>query len=53
MVQPSAVDVNSGVESSTGEKDKNKMRKLFDMLKNTNCQSNLFNKSNLEESDEL
>ena len=35
-VQPSAVDVNSGVESEPGIKDKVKMKKLFDTIENSN-----------------
>lgn len=31
-VQPYAVDINSGVESSPGKKDKHKLRQLFDKL---------------------
>ena len=53
MTQPAAVDVNSGVESSPGKKDNDKMRQLFDLLKNTDTSSNLFNDSILKESDEL
>ena len=52
-IQPAAVDVNSGVELSPGNKDKNKMIRLFEALKNTENQSNLFNDSILEENDEL
>lgn len=52
-VQPAAIDVNSGVESSPGEKDKTKMKQLFELLKNTDSHSNLFNDSILDEKDEL
>ena len=52
-IQPAAVDVNSGVESSPGEKDGNKMIQLFNRLNNTENHSNLFNDSILEENDEL
>ena len=35
-VQPSAVDVNSGVESQPGIKDKVKVEKLFNTIENSN-----------------
>ena len=35
-VQPSALDVNSGVESERGVKDKVKVEKLFDTIENLN-----------------
>lgn len=35
QVSPSAVDVNSGVESSPGRKDHEKMDRLFDQLRET------------------
>ena len=53
VVQPAAVDLSSGVESRPGEKDENKMKKLFKILKDTNCYSNLFNDSILGKSDGL
>jgi len=34
-VNPIAVDVNSGVESSVGKKDHPKIKKLFEVLKET------------------
>ena len=34
-VNPVAVDVNSGVESSAGKKDHPKIEKLFEVLKET------------------
>ena len=39
-VCPSAVDVNSGVESKPGVKDKKKMKALFDILNNTTSLDN-------------
>ena len=36
IVQPSAVDVNSGVESKPGIKDKVKVEKLFNTIENSN-----------------
>ena len=53
VVQPAAVDLSSGVESRPGEKDENKMKQLFEILKDTNCYSNLFNDSILGKSDGL
>ena len=41
-VSPSAVDVNSGVESKPGVKDEKKMISLFDILKNTRSLTNPF-----------
>ena len=41
-VCPSAVDVNSGVESEPGVKDNQKMKILFDNLKNTRSLANPF-----------
>ena len=41
-VSPSALDVNSGVESSPGVKDEKKMIALFDIIKNTRSLSNPF-----------
>jgi hypothetical protein len=37
--------LSSGVESSPGKKDQNKMKQLFNVLKDTNVHTNLFNKS--------
>ena len=42
VVCPSAVDVNSGVESKSGIKDGKKMKSLFEILKNTQNIKNLF-----------
>jgi phosphoribosylanthranilate isomerase len=53
VVHPAAVDLSSGVESSPGQKDKNKMKQLFKILKDTNSNSNLFNDSIFGESDGL
>ena len=39
-VQPSAVDVNSGIESEPGIKDKVKVEKLFNTLENSNYIAN-------------
>ena len=47
-IQPSAVDVNSGVESEPGVKDDRKLRQLFNVLKNTENNSNIFNNSFVE-----
>ena len=44
-IQPSAVDVNSGVESGPGVKDDKKLRQLFNVLKNTESNANIFNNS--------
>ena len=44
-IHPAAVDLSSGVESSPGKKDQNKMKQLFNVLKDTNVHTNLFNKS--------
>ena len=41
-VYPSAVDVNSGVETKPSEKDEKKMSQLFKVLKNTVEQKNIF-----------
>jgi phosphoribosylanthranilate isomerase len=41
-VCPSAVDVNSGVESKSGVKDEKKMKALFDILQNTRSPVNPF-----------
>lgn len=53
VIQPAAVDLNSGVESSPGEKDDNKMQQLFKILKSTHYHSNLFNDSILGVNDGL
>ena len=37
IVCPSAVDINSGVESKPGVKDGKKIKAIFDLLKNTTC----------------
>ena len=42
VVFPSAVDINSGVESSPGIKDEKKMISIFDILKNTQNVTNPF-----------
>ena len=47
-VCPSAVDVNSGVESRPGFKDEKKMRTLFDILNNTRSLANPFEISALQ-----
>ena len=39
---PSAVDVNSGIESKPGVKDAKKMKALFDILQNTRSPVNPF-----------
>ena len=39
-VQPSAVDVNSGVESEPGIKDKVELKKLFNIIENSNYIAN-------------
>ena len=52
-IKPAAVDVNSGVEVSVGEKDESKMRQLFEVLKNTDNHFNLFNNTIVERNDEL
>jgi len=36
FLNPVAVDVSSGIESSVGQKDHNKMKQLFKVIKNTN-----------------
>ena len=48
-IQPFAVDVNSGVESEPGIKDESKVSKLFNVLKNTENNFNLFNNYYIEE----
>ena len=42
VVCPSAVDVNSGVESKLGLKDEIKMKSLFKILNNTQSATNPF-----------
>ena len=42
VVSPSAVDVNSGVESKPGVKDEKKMKALFDILVDTSGLVNPF-----------
>tara|TARA_Y100001970_G_C14188015_1_gene833707 strand:+ start:1060 stop:1698 length:639 start_codon:yes stop_codon:yes gene_type:complete len=41
-VNPDAVDLNSGVEYSVGKKCSRKIEQIFDILKKTNNNSNLF-----------
>ena len=36
FLNPVAVDISSGIESSVGQKDHNKMKQLFKVIKNTN-----------------
>ena len=48
-VCPSAVDVNSGVESKSGVKDEKKMKALFDILQNTRSPVNLFERQVVKE----
>ena len=42
VVNPSAVDVNSGVESAPGIKDERKVKNIFTKLENTNGNGKLF-----------
>ncbi len=48
-VCPSAVDVNSGVESKPGVKDEKKMKALFDILQTTRSPINPFEKQEVKE----
>ncbi len=48
-VCPSAVDVNSGVESKPGVKDEKKMKALFDILQNTRSPVNPFERQVVKE----
>ena len=48
-VCPSAVDVNSGVESKPGVKDEKKMGALFDILQNTRSPVNPFERQEVKE----
>ena len=48
-VYPSAVDVNSGVESKPGVKDEKKMKTLFDILQNTRSPVNPFERQEVKE----
>ena len=48
-VYPSAVDVNSGVESKPGVKDEKKMEALFDILQNTRSPVNPFERQEVKE----
>ena len=48
-VCPSAVDVNSGVESKSGVKDEKKMKALFDILQNTRSPVNPFERQEVRE----
>ena len=48
-VCPSAVDVNSGVESKSGVKDEKKMKALFDILQNTRSPVNPFERQEVKE----
>jgi phosphoribosylanthranilate isomerase len=48
-VCPSAVDVNSGVESKPGVKDEKKMKALFDILQNTRSSVNPFERQVVKE----
>ena len=41
-VLPSAIDINSGIESKPGMKDKKKMKALFDIIKNRTSVVNPF-----------
>jgi len=41
-VQPSAVDVNSGIENYPGEKNEGKIQELFKSIKGINTQKNIF-----------
>lgn len=43
IVKPAAVDLNSGVESSVGQKDDKKIKQIFDILKKIKSESNIFN----------
>ena len=47
-VQPSAIDVNSGVEISPGLKDADKIKSLFQVIKNTKSSINPFQISSLK-----
>ena len=49
-LNPEAVDVNSGVETSPGKKDEEKMVAFFNVLKETKSESNIFNLETVEES---
>ncbi|MDP6133436.1 MAG: phosphoribosylanthranilate isomerase [Candidatus Marinimicrobia bacterium] len=42
VVKPSAVDVNSGVETAPGKKDEEKIKNLFTILKNTKGNIKIF-----------
>ena len=42
VVKPSAIDVNSGVEAAPGKKDKEKIKNLFIILKNTKGNIEIF-----------
>ena len=42
VVKPSAVDVNSGVETAPGKKDEEKIKDLFTILKNTKGNIEIF-----------
>jgi phosphoribosylanthranilate isomerase len=42
VVKPSAVDVNSGVETAPGKKDEEKIKNLFTILKNTKGNIEIF-----------
>ena len=54
VISPDAVDVNSGVESRPGIKDKEKMKVLFEVLKNIESSSSPFRVPiGQEDSDEL
>ena len=49
VVCPSAVDVNSGVESKPGVKDEKKMKALFEILQNTRSLVNPFERQVVKE----
>ena len=42
QVSPSCVDVNSGIESSPGKKDEQKMKALYNILKNIDAIDNMY-----------
>tara|TARA_B110000438_G_C15753624_1_gene624146 strand:- start:81 stop:728 length:648 start_codon:yes stop_codon:yes gene_type:complete len=44
-VSPSAIDLNSGVESAPGIKDEEKINKIFQKLRHTNFSENFFKKN--------
>lgn len=47
-VQPSAVDINSGVEVNPGQKDSHKIKEVMDTLKKITSKSNIFSKQQNE-----